>query len=176
MKTGVINRLSLLEAVYLYIKEFSSLEADHIFQGGVNSAALPQKDNNFAVINGISDVPVGTNTHKYTDAAVIVTSSFKAAVQVDVYGNSLKEAQSNMLPLHSLFRDDIACDFFIPRRYAPLYADEIKVMHVVDASNQYVPRLTATFWFTYKNSIEKPCATFSNAAVDVANVDVKFKP
>lgn len=176
MQTGVINRLSLLEAVYLYIKEFSSLEADHIFQGGVNSAALPQKDNNFAVINCISDVSVGTNTHEYTDTAVIVTSSYKAAVQVDVYGNSLKEAQSNMLPLHSLFRDDIACDFFIPKGYAPLYADEIRIMHVVDASKQYVPRLTATFWFTYKNSIEKPCATFSNADVDVANVDVKFKP
>ncbi len=176
MKTGIINRLSLLDTVYLYIKEFSSLEADHIFQGGVNSAALPQKDNNFAVINIISDTLVGTNEHEYTDSSVIVTSSFKTAGQIDVYGNSLKEAQSNMLPLHSLFRDDIACDFFIPKGYAPLYADEIKVMHVVDASNQYVPRLTATFWFTYKNSIKKPCDTFSSANVDVANVDVKFKP
>ena len=170
------KRLSLLECVYLYVMEFCGIEADHIFQGGVNSATLPQKDNNFAVINIINDVSVGTNTHEYTDTAVMVTSSFKAAVQLDVYGNSLKEAQSNMLPLHSLFRDDIACDFFIPKGYSPLYADEIKVMHVVDASNQYVPRLTATFYFTYKDSIEKPCATFSNAAVDVANVDVKFKP
>ena len=166
----------MLECDYLDVKEFCGIEADHIFQGGVNSATLPQKDNNFAVINIINDVSVGTNTHEYTDTAVMVTSSFKAAVQLDVYGNSLKEAQSNMLPLHSLFRDDIACDFFIPKGYSPLYADEIKVMHVVDASNQYVPRLTATFYFTYKDSIEKPCATFSNAAVDVANVDVKFKP
>ncbi len=170
------KRLSLLECVYLYVKEFCGIEADHIFQGGVNSAALPQKDNNFTVINIISDVSVGTNTHEYTDTAVMVTSSFKTAVQIDVYGNSLKEAQSNMLPLHSLFRDGIACDFFIPKGYSPLYADEIRVMHVVDSSNQYVPRLTATFWFTHKNSIEKPCDTFSNANVDVANVDVKFKP
>lgn len=170
------KRLSLLECVYLYIKELSGIEPDHIFQGGNNSAALPQKDNNFAVINIISNTLVGTNEHKYTDSSVIVTSSFKTAVQIDVYGNSFEEAQNNMLPLHSLFRDGVACDFFIPKGYAPLYADDVKPVHVVDASNQYVPRLTATFWFTHKNSIEKPCDTFSNANVDVANVDVKFKP
>ena len=81
-----------------------------------------------------------------------------------------------MQPLQSLFRGIVACDFFIPLGFTPLYADDVKPVFITDSSNQYVPRVTTTLYFTYKNIIEQPYDTFTSANVDVVNVDVKFKP
>lgn len=166
----------ILEAVYDYVKEFSGLDEDFIFQGGNNSSALPKAHNRFAVINLLNIIQVGTNEEEYTEQGVRITSTLQASVQVDVYGDSLEEAQSAMQPLQSLFRGIVACDFFIPLGVSPLYADDVKPVFITDSSNQYVPRVTTTLYFTYKNIIEQPYDTFTSANVDVVNVDVKFKP
>lgn len=165
----------ILEAVFDYVKEFSGLEEDSIFQGGNNMSALPKKKS-FAVINLLNIMQVGTNEEEYTEQGVRITSTLQASVQVDVYGNSLEEAQNTMQPLQSLFRGTVACDFFIPLGFTPLYADDVKPVFITDSSNQYVPRVTTTLYFAYKNIIEKTYDTFTSANLDVVNVDVKFKP
>lgn len=166
----------ILESVYDYVKEFSGLDEDFIFQGGNNSSVLPKAHNRFAVLNLLNIMQVGTNEEEYTDHGVRITSTLQASVQVDMYGDSLEEAQSAMQPLQSLFRGIVACDFFIPLGFTPLYADDVKPVFITDSSNQYVPRVTTTLYFTYKNIIEQPYDTFTSANVDVVNVDVKFKP
>lgn len=169
-------KINLLEAVYSYVNKYGNISEDFIFQGGNNMSALPKGHNRFAVLNLLNIMQVGTNAEEYTDQGVRIISTLRASVQVDMYGDSLEEAQSAMQPLHSLFRGIVACDFFIPLGFTPLYADDVKPVFITDSSNLYVPRVTTTLYFTYKNIIEQPYDTFTSANVDVVNVDVKFKP
>lgn len=166
----------ILEAVYDYVKTYSGLDENFIFQGGNNMSALPKNHNNFAVLNLLNITQVGTNEKEYTDNSVKITCTLRAGVQVDVYGDTMEQAQKAVQSLHSLFRDSTACEFFIPLGFTPLYAEDIKPVFVTDSSNQYVPRLTMTLYFGFKNIIEQPYDTFTSATVDVVNVDEKFKP
>ncbi len=175
-RTAESKELSLLESVYQYVKFAGRLQEDCIFQGGNNSAHLPKKHNNFAVINLINLRKIGTNEQVYTDNSVIVTSTMQAGVQVDMYGNSLELARQNIEPVHNLFHDVIACDFFAPHGFTPLYADDLQVMLISDESKQYVPRILTTLYFNYKNTVELPYQTFSAVTPNIMNVDVKFPP
>ncbi len=176
MNTQMLNPLSLLDAVYEYVKNKSNLEENCIFQGGNNFSHLPKEHNNFAILTLLSLQQIGTNQETYHNDTIIIESLIKIGVQVDIYGNTLLEAWQNMLSTHSLFHDHVACNFFIPLGYTPLYADEIKVINTVDSSNQYVPRLTTTFYFSYKNINVIPFDFFDSVKVNVVNVDVKFPP
>lgn len=175
-RTAESKELSLLESVYQYVKFAGRLQEDCIFQGGNNSARLPKKHNNFAVINLINLRQIGTNEQIYTDNSVIITSTMQAGVQVDMYGNSLELARQNIEPVHNLFHDVIACDFFAPYGFTPLYADDLQVMLISDESKQYVPRILTTLYFNYKNTVELPYQTFSAVTPNIMNVDVKFPP
>ncbi len=166
------DKNTLLAAVYEYVKKYSTLPENCIFQGGNNFSHLPPKQNNFTVISLLNISQEGTSAYAYADDSVTVSNTLKAAVQVDIYGNTLPEAYANMEKVHGYFRGQLACDFFIPRGFEPLYADDVKEIMIPDVSRKYVPRLTTSLYFAYKSVLREPYKTFNNAEIHIKNVDV----
>lgn len=161
---------TLPEAVYLYIKKYSAIPENCIFQGGTNFAHLPQKQNTFAVINPLFQSLEGTSRYVYENDTLIVMNTVKSAVQVDIYGNTLQEAAANMEKVHGYFRGALACDFFIPLGYEPLYADDVKEIMLPDVSVKYVPRLTTTLYFASKSMLQEPYEGFDTLSYKIVNV------
>lgn len=172
----------VMGAVYDYVAEFSDIEPEHIFIAGANRLSLPQKTNNFALLDLISSTRYGTNQKSLayeseTDKDIQTTAILKKmVVQVDVYGNSLSAALASMEKLHMLWRDPIACSFFEPLQISPMYAGEVRKFTEVDASDQFTERLSADFTLCAWQSINMKIQTFSTIKIEKCiNIDAMPK-
>lgn len=166
----------IISAIYDYIEAFSDIDPNNIFLAPANRLNLPRQTNHFALLSVLSSTPTSTNKKSITyqdDTDIQTTATLKKfVVQIDIYGNSVLQCMESMNKVHMLWRDAVGYDFLAARHVNPLYVSDIRHSHEVDASDQFVERLSADFTLCAWEYSNAPVQTFSHVKVKACiNVD-----
>lgn len=148
---------------------------NHILKGD-QLGSLPPTSNNFVVNTALSHKAHGTPIKRTVNGELHVSELVEVMVQVDIYGESAEVARQMAQTLKSFCFSGAAIDFLKPYGVGLLYAEDIRNLTAPNSEGKPLPRWMSTLRLTYWHDVRVKTDTFDAVRVDIANVDVKFKP
>ena len=149
-----------------------------VVRGLGNRVPAPLPQFGFVVITPIYQERLAYNEDTYTVASGIpppaptqlsVRMSTRIDIQIDCYGPN---SGSWAAMLAALWKDDYACDLMVNSQ--PLYADDIRMIPLVDSEEQFEERWSLTATAQY-NPVVTPAQTFGDIAeIDLVNVQEAY--
>lgn len=146
-----------------------SLITCEVVQGLANGAPMPM--GGFIALTDLYQNRLSTNVDSYPDLTTATgTKAARQAVQytiqIDCYG-PLSGDWAAMLS--TMLRDEYACLFMAPNAQ-PLYADDPKMMPLVDGEAQYEQRWVITAVLQYNPVVSTPIQFFDAASVALTDI------
>ena len=123
------------------------IDAGNVIQGYNNRAAMPT--GGFVVMSMVYSNRLATNTHSNTDDSLTVLKPTDVAVQIDCYGDKSYEWSHTLC---TLLRDDVSISDF-PSGIVPLYADDARLMPIINSEQQYEKRWMFTANFQVNSAV-----------------------
>jgi hypothetical protein len=151
---------ALYGALVPFIIGVTGLSGAQVIQGVQNRAPMPSPSSaGFILVQAINRTRLRTNLHHYSLAPSIeaqLEEGVELTVQIDCYGTSACD-WADMLS--ATLRDEYGCTALAPT-LSPLYADEARMIPLVDGEDQYEERwmLTAAFQFNPVTTIPQQYA------------------
>lgn len=158
-------------AIYTAIKAFivSVLGTSvPVSQGLGNRVSIPQAAPGFVYMTIIDQQRLRTNIDTWDETnpaptGLTAEQGMKVTCQIDCYGANAADWAAM---LTTLWRDDYGCLAMAPN-CAPLYADEARLIPLIDSESQYTARYSITAYLQYN-----PVTTFPMQFADVLNVNL----
>lgn len=145
-----------------------------IIQGIQNRAAMPldaPTTSGFIVVQTITRHQLRTNLHTYSTDPTQVTQGIEQGVelgvQIDCYGPNSEDWATI---LSTVLRDNVGCVALAPTA-APLYAEDARMIPLVDGEDQYEERWSLDAHFQY-NPVTTAAQQYAEAlAITLINVE-----
>lgn len=148
MPTVSLTESNILTALRGFI--LSVIPDIEVVKGLDNGAAVPKGQ--FIVLTPLFATRLATNHTEYTQTHQVIIQPQKYAMQIDCYGAASSDHASL---LTTLLRDEYGCSYF-PANIQPLYADDPKLIPLVNAEQQYEKRWAITAYFQYNPVVSIP--------------------
>lgn len=150
-----------------------------VVRGLDNKVPMPPASPGFVVMTAVYQERLRTNVDTYTDPFPVIapeTEQFEKGtrldVQLDFYGASSGDWADI---ISTLLRDEYGCTALGPD-VAPLYADDPRLMPLVDEEEQYEQRWLLVATLQYNPVVTTPAQFAGAAAVTVINVEEAYPP
>ncbi len=147
----------------------------HIIKGD-QLGSLPPTSNNFVVNTALSHQAHGTPIKKTVNGELHISELVEVLMQVDMYSENAEDARQMAQTLKSFCFSGAAIEFLKPYGVGLLYADDVRNLTAPNSEGKPLPRWMSTLRLTYWHDVHINMDTFNTVDVDLANVDVKFKP
>lgn len=146
--------------------------------GFANDLTLPADGNDCCVVTPIAQRRSGTNIERYPEGEEVqeLLEHVELDVQIDCYSNNEFDALDRAATYETIGRSAIGVKFFERFNIGLLYTDSSQNLSSVLDSDRYVSRWTLTLHLSYWKTVKLGQDFFKTITIDVANVDVKFKP
>lgn len=170
----------LVDDVYTTVRAFllSIVPAGvEVLQGLQNRVTLPAPLPGFIIMQAINLVRLRTNedTWDITDPAptgLSISNALQVTLQLDCYG---PDSGNWAAMINSLWRDSVGVDAMAPT-CAPLYADNARLVPLVDGEEQYEERWSVTAELEYNPTTVTLQDFADSLEVGLINVDVTYPP
>lgn len=134
-------------ALLPFIVGVTGLPATSVVQGIQNRASMPPPG--FILVQTITRHRLRTNVHTYSTHSTVLTQAIEEGVelgvQIDCYG---PQSEDWATMLSTLLRDNVGCTALAPTTQ-PLYADDARMVPLVDGEEQYEERWSVDAHFQY---------------------------
>lgn len=163
-------------AVFASLRAFIlGLISCEVIQGLGDRVATPK--GGFIAITELFKTRLSTNVHAYDDptpttGTVQTGQAMRMTVQIDCYG---KDSSAWATILSTMLRDDYACQTLAPVAQ-PLYADDPKMIPIVDGEQQYQQRWMVEAQLQVNAIVSTPMQFFDEVEVGLVEVDTTFPP
>lgn len=178
------NTSNIRAAVYEFLKTFAvpKVPDTNIIWGNQNNLAMPETDD-FIIFSPSYNVRHGSGVEEWSfrEDTVDLYEQVEMVMQCDFYacgqnGGDGYDAMLRAQAIETVCRSSIGCKFFADRGFGLLYCEDARNTTGVGDSELYDPRWTVNLHLSFKSRINVSQDYFEAAAVDLVNVDVKFKP
>lgn len=158
-----------------YIAGVLGLDAEHVVVGLANRVSMPTTG--FVLIQAITTRRLRWNLHDFqtlapTEADII--EGIEVQVQIDCYGPQTTETTDNTgvasdwaQILSATLNDEFGCTALAPSNLQPLYANEARMIPLVDGEEQYEERWSLDAHFQYN-----PVVTIPQQSANVLKLDL----
>ena len=168
----------LYQGLSAFIIAVTGLPQGSVIQGIQNRVAMPPKNPGFVVMTNLFQQRLATSVDDYDTtnpdpASLSITQSMRVDMQIDCYGPSAGDWAAAMT---TLFRDQYGCNALAPFNCQPLYAEEARMMPLIDEESQYEQRWTWTATLQYNPTVIAPEQFADVANIDLIDVDVEYPP
>jgi hypothetical protein len=149
-----------------------------VVRGLDNQVPMPPASPGFVVMTAVYQERLRTNVDAYIDpfptpgGAQTLEKGTRLDVQLDFYGASSGDWADI---LSTVLRDEYGCTALGPD-VAPLYADEPRLMPLVDGEEQYEQRWLLVATLQYNPTVTTPQDFAGAADVTVINVEEAYPP
>ncbi|MEI3244239.1 MAG: hypothetical protein V8R98_06490 [Holdemanella sp.] len=182
MPLAAVKQEQITEAFRSYLRKFAvppyaNDDARHLINGFANDLGLPE-DNDFTVFTLISMTRRGSTieTHDAVSETSLLHEYVDLVVQVDCYSADRFAARDRAQAYELAGRSTYGADHFRAYGLDLQYVDGLQNLTAPTDSGRYVPRWAVTFHLGFKRTLKIDQDGFRFVEVDLANVDVKFKP
>lgn len=163
------NLQQIYAALVPFIMTVTGLAAANVVQGLPNRASMPLPG--FISVQGIFRHRLRTNIHGYTGAPssqATIEEGVELTVQIDCYGPETTDevvgAEDWANLLSATLRDEYGCAALAPT-LSPLYADDARMIPLVDGEEQYEERWSLDAHFQFN-----PVTTIPQQYADVVDL------
>lgn len=177
-----VKQEQITEAFRSFLRKFAvppyaNGDARHLINGYANDLGLPD-DNDYTVFTPVSMTRRGSTieTHNALDETSTLHEYVDLIVQVDCYGEDRFTARDRAQAYELAGRSTYGADHFRAYGLDLQYVDGLQNLTSQNDSGRYVPRWSIAFHLGFKRTLQISQDGFSFVEVDLANVDVKFKP
>lgn len=173
----------MLEAVNDYVLKFAepATSQERIYRGKQNRAALPDKAQDFVIIDqGSSPQRIGTNSGESDvgeDGTINIKSLRRYPIDIDFCHVDENVAHERAAIMETLGRSAYSVEFFEKHGFCFLYADDLQPLPYVDEFKQYIHRYRVTVHLTRWSAVSIKHDYFEDVQLGrFENVDVHHPP
>lgn len=148
-----------------------------VVQGVDNRVPMPAASPGFVNMTAVLQQRLRTNVDTYVDPVttpgdVNAEQGTRLTVQLDCYG---ADSANWAVMLSTLLRSDYACTQLAPDA-APLYADDPRMLPLVDAEKEYEQRWLVGAVLQYNPTTSTPIEFADTLEAELVNVDERYPP
>ena len=167
----------ILGAVHDFLTAKLGIDGGTIVRGWQNRAALPDSAD-YAVLTLLTARRHGSNVHQWDDTAAhggideTVSMLTEYTVQADFCGTDEQAVMERAATLALIARDALACDFFRPYGFLPLYAEDARSMPFANEEKQWEVRYSVVLHFAGWTRVTAAHDAFTQVDIQLEDVDV----
>ena len=169
--------MDILGAIYSFIVQYLGISEELIVRGWQNRAALPD-DFDVVILTLLTAQRHGTNVHDWDgvtppegiDETISMLTEY--TVQVDFCGHDEQAVMDRAARLAVIARDRIACEFFRPYGFLPLWAEDVRNLTFTNEQRQWEVRYNVILHVAGWKNVTISHDAFTSVNIKIEDVDV----